>query len=110
MKLLLTYCRGWEELFTKCPENLNSLTAMKMYLYYKGLPVSTTYERCINTSIVFEEDAASWKDKLNRIHVLFGLFRCFFYRITSLYDLIEYGSTSSANGCTLKGFFRRART
>lgn len=49
--------RGWDELFTKCSENLNSLTAMKLSPYYK----------------VFEEDAASWEDKLNRIHVLFDV-------------------------------------
>ncbi|CAG8442752.1 1825_t:CDS:10 [Diversispora eburnea] len=49
--------KGWDELFTKCSENLNSLTAMKMSPYYKE----------------FEEDAASWEDKLNRVHVLFDV-------------------------------------
>ncbi|KAH8120470.1 dynein heavy chain protein 1 [Phellopilus nigrolimitatus] len=49
--------RGWDELFTKCSENLNSLSAMKLSPYYK----------------VFEEEAASWEDKLNRIHVLFDV-------------------------------------
>ncbi|CAG8458261.1 9384_t:CDS:2, partial [Cetraspora pellucida] len=49
--------KGWDELFTKCSENLNSLTAMKMSPYYKA----------------FEEDASSWEDKLNRVHVLFDV-------------------------------------
>ncbi|CAI2172645.1 16667_t:CDS:10, partial [Funneliformis geosporum] len=49
--------KGWDELFTKCSENLNSLTAMKMSPYYK----------------TFEEDASTWEDKLNRIHVLFDV-------------------------------------
>ncbi|KAI5123747.1 hypothetical protein M0805_000339 [Coniferiporia weirii] len=49
--------RGWDDLFTKCSENLNSLTAMKLSPYYK----------------VFEEEAASWEDKLNRVHVLFDV-------------------------------------
>jgi len=30
--------RGWDDLFTKCSENLNSLTAMKLSPYYKGDP------------------------------------------------------------------------
>ncbi|TFK76697.1 dynein heavy chain protein 1 [Pluteus cervinus] len=49
--------RGWDDLFTKCSENLNSLTAMKLSPYYK----------------VFEEEAGSWEEKLNRIHVLFDV-------------------------------------
>ncbi len=49
--------RGWDDLFTKCGENLNSLTAMKLSPYYK----------------VFEEDASAWEDRLNRIHVLFDV-------------------------------------
>ncbi|TDL28876.1 dynein heavy chain protein 1 [Rickenella mellea] len=49
--------RGWDDLFAKCSENLNSLVAMKLSPYYK----------------VFEEEAASWEDKLNRIHVLFDV-------------------------------------
>jgi len=32
----LTFCRGWDDLFNKCSENLNSLVAMKMSPYYKG--------------------------------------------------------------------------
>jgi hypothetical protein len=34
--------RGWDDLFTKCSENLNSLTAMKLSPYYKGEPPSIT--------------------------------------------------------------------
>jgi dynein heavy chain 1, cytosolic len=49
--------KGWDDLFTKCSENLNSLTAMKMSPYYK----------------TFEEDASTWEDKLNRVHVLFDV-------------------------------------
>ncbi|WWC73019.1 uncharacterized protein I206_106984 [Kwoniella pini CBS 10737] len=49
--------RGWDDLFNKCGEHLNSLTAMRMSPYYR----------------VFEEDAASWEEKLNRIHVLFDV-------------------------------------
>ncbi|KII86419.1 hypothetical protein PLICRDRAFT_44012 [Plicaturopsis crispa FD-325 SS-3] len=49
--------RAWDDLFNKCSENLNSLTAMKLSPYYK----------------VFEEEAGSWEEKLNRIHVLFDV-------------------------------------
>ena len=28
--------RGWDDLFNKCSENLNSLVAMKLSPYYKG--------------------------------------------------------------------------
>jgi len=49
--------KGWDDLFAKCGENLNSLTAMKFSPYYK----------------VFEEDATHWEDRLNRIHVTFDV-------------------------------------
>ncbi|KAF9438119.1 hypothetical protein BGZ76_009650 [Entomortierella beljakovae] len=49
--------RGWDDLFAKCSENLNFLSAMKLSPYYK----------------VFEEEAAGWEEKLNRIHVLFDV-------------------------------------
>ncbi|KAK8843995.1 hypothetical protein IAR55_006788 [Kwoniella newhampshirensis] len=49
--------RGWDDLFNKCGEHLNSLSAMRMSPYYR----------------VFEEEAASWEEKLNRIHVLFDV-------------------------------------
>ncbi|KAJ2451292.1 dynein heavy chain [Coemansia sp. RSA 2336] len=49
--------RGWDDLFAKCSEQLSALNAMKASPYYK----------------VFEEEAGSWEDKLNRIHVLFDV-------------------------------------
>lgn len=49
--------RGWDELFTKCSENINSLHAMKHSPYYK----------------VFEEESSVWEDRLNRVHVLFDI-------------------------------------
>lgn len=49
--------RGWDDLFTKCSENLNSLQAMRHSPYYKQ----------------FEDEASSWEDKLNRVHVLFDV-------------------------------------
>ena len=49
--------RGWDDLFTKCSENLNSLQAMRHSPYYKE----------------FEEDASSWEDKLSRVHILFDV-------------------------------------
>ena len=53
----LKLIRGWDDLFAKCSENLNSLQAMKHSPYYKE----------------FEEEAVSWEDKLNRVHVLFDV-------------------------------------
>lgn len=47
--------RGWDALFSKCSEHLSSLGAMKHSPYYR----------------VFEEEAAAWEEKLNRVHVLF---------------------------------------
>jgi dynein heavy chain 1 len=49
--------RGWDDLFAKCSENLNSLQAMRHSPYYKE----------------FEEEASTWEDKLNRVHVLFDI-------------------------------------
>ena len=49
--------RGWDDLFAKCSDNLNALQAMRHSPYYKE----------------FEEEASSWEDKLNRIHVLFDV-------------------------------------
>ncbi|KAI9896991.1 hypothetical protein N3K66_008013 [Trichothecium roseum] len=53
----LKLIRGWDDLFAKCSENLNSLQAMKHSPYYKE----------------FEEEAVAWEDKLNRVHVLFDV-------------------------------------
>ena len=49
--------RGWDDLFARCSDNLNSLQAMRHSPYYKE----------------FEEEASSWEDKLNRVHVLFDV-------------------------------------
>lgn len=49
--------RGWDDLFAKCSENLNSLQAMRHSPYYK----------------VFEEEASTWEERLNRVHVLFDV-------------------------------------
>ncbi|KAL8907361.1 MAG: hypothetical protein Q9207_001479 [Kuettlingeria erythrocarpa] len=49
--------RGWDDLFAKCSEHLNSLQAMRHSPYYKE----------------FEDDASNWEDKLNRVHVLFDV-------------------------------------
>lgn len=49
--------RGWDELFNKLKEHINSLTAMKLSPYYKE----------------FEEDAMSWEDRLNKINALFDV-------------------------------------
>ncbi|KAK5078141.1 dynein heavy chain [Lithohypha guttulata] len=53
----LRLIRGWDDLFTKCSENLNSLQAMRHSPYYKE----------------FEDEASTWEDKLNRVHVLFDV-------------------------------------
>ncbi|KAL8738025.1 MAG: hypothetical protein Q9181_001132 [Wetmoreana brouardii] len=49
--------RGWDDLFAKCSEHLNSLQAMRHSPYYKE----------------FEEDASTWEDRLNRVYVLFDV-------------------------------------
>lgn len=49
--------RGWDDLFAKCSEDLNSLQAMRHSPYYKE----------------FEEEASSWEERLNRVHVLFDV-------------------------------------
>ncbi|EGD96413.1 dynein heavy chain, partial [Trichophyton tonsurans CBS 112818] len=49
--------RGFDDLFAKCSENLNSLQAMRHSPYYKE----------------FEEEATTWEDKLTRVHVLFDV-------------------------------------
>ncbi|XP_078314970.1 cytoplasmic dynein 1 heavy chain 1-like isoform X1 [Crassostrea virginica] len=49
--------RGWDDLFTKVKEHINSVSAMKLSPYYKQ----------------FEEDALAWEDKLNRINALFDV-------------------------------------
>jgi len=49
--------RGWDDLFNKLAEHSSSLTAMKSSPYYK----------------VFEEEASSWDEKLNRIRDIFDV-------------------------------------
>nr|CAB3240292.1 cytoplasmic dynein 1 heavy chain 1 [Phallusia mammillata] len=49
--------RGWDDLFTKVKDHINSVTAMKLSPYYR----------------VFEEEASSWEEKLNRILALFDV-------------------------------------
>uniref|UniRef100_T1JGT9 Dynein heavy chain, cytoplasmic n=1 Tax=Strigamia maritima TaxID=126957 RepID=T1JGT9_STRMM len=49
--------RGWDDLFTKVKEHINSVAAMKLSPYYK----------------VFEEEALTWEEKLNRINALFDV-------------------------------------
>lgn len=49
--------KGWDDLFNKVKEHINSLQAMKMSPYYK----------------VFEEEAAAWDDKLNKINTVFDI-------------------------------------
>ncbi|VBB28797.1 unnamed protein product, partial [Acanthocheilonema viteae] len=49
--------RGWDDLFSKLKEHMNSLTAMKLSPYYKQ----------------FEEDALAWEEKLNKISALFDV-------------------------------------
>eukprot|EP00052_Salpingoeca_macrocollata_P029607 m.302067 g.302067 ORF g.302067 m.302067 type:complete len:4524 (+) comp22998_c0_seq7:51-13622(+) len=49
--------RGWDALFDKVKEHINSLAQMKMSHHYK----------------VFEEEANAWDDKLNRVNALFDV-------------------------------------
>ncbi|KAL3873221.1 hypothetical protein ACJMK2_036362 [Sinanodonta woodiana] len=49
--------RGWDDLFIKVKEHINSVSAMKLSPYYKQ----------------FEEDALAWEEKLNRINALFDV-------------------------------------
>ncbi|CAB0033630.1 unnamed protein product [Trichogramma brassicae] len=49
--------RGWDDLFNKVKEHINSVAAMKLSPYYK----------------VFEEETISWEEKLNRINALFDV-------------------------------------
>lgn len=49
--------RGWDDLFNKVKEHMNSLSAMKLSPYFKE----------------FEEEATGWEEKLNKINVLFDV-------------------------------------
>ncbi|XP_045114160.1 dynein heavy chain, cytoplasmic-like isoform X3 [Portunus trituberculatus] len=49
--------RGWDDLFNKVKEHINSVAAMKLSPYYRE----------------FEEEALTWEEKLNRINSLFDV-------------------------------------
>uniref|UniRef100_A0A7E4ZT92 Dynein heavy chain, cytoplasmic n=1 Tax=Panagrellus redivivus TaxID=6233 RepID=A0A7E4ZT92_PANRE len=49
--------RGWDDLFNKLKEHMNSLAAMKLSPYYKQ----------------FEDDALAWEDRLSKINALFDV-------------------------------------
>lgn len=49
--------RGWDDLFNRVKEHINSVTAMKLSPYFKQ----------------FEEEALTWEDRLNRINALFDV-------------------------------------
>ncbi|KAI8873838.1 hypothetical protein GQ42DRAFT_152391 [Ramicandelaber brevisporus] len=49
--------KGWDDLFAKCAEHVGALQQMRHSPYYKE----------------FEDEASSWEDKLNRVHVLFDV-------------------------------------
>ncbi|XP_071963522.1 cytoplasmic dynein 1 heavy chain 1-like [Antedon mediterranea] len=49
--------RGWDDLFNKVKEHINSVAAMKLSPYYK----------------VFEEESLQWEEKLNRINAIFDV-------------------------------------
>lgn len=79
--------RGWDDLFNKCSENLNSLVAMKMSPFYK----------------VFEEEASSWEDKLNRTHVLFDVW----VDVQRQWVYLEFVLLSQTNGSYSQLIFAR---
>jgi dynein heavy chain 1 len=49
--------KGWDDLFAKCSEHLNSLQMMRNSPYYRE----------------FQQEALSWEDRLNQVHVLFDV-------------------------------------
>lgn len=49
--------RGWDDLFNKVKDHINSISAMKLSPYYKE----------------FEEDSIAWEEKLNRVNALFDV-------------------------------------
>ncbi|XP_042240101.1 dynein heavy chain, cytoplasmic-like isoform X4 [Homarus americanus] len=49
--------RGWDDLFNKVKEHINSVAAMKLSPYYRE----------------FEEEALTWEEKLNRINAVFDV-------------------------------------
>lgn len=79
--------RGWDDLFNKVKEHINSVSAMKLSPYYKVNTITCPVKLILYIIIseypnpyalplfiqVFEEDALSWEDKLNRILALFDV-------------------------------------
>lgn len=79
--------RGWDDLFNKVKEHINSVSAMKLSPYYKVKQEAccAILKEYLNFLVlidvflfrlflqVFEEDALSWEDKLNRIMALFDV-------------------------------------
>lgn len=77
--------RGWDDLFNKVKEHINSVSAMKLSPYYKVTQIA--FFAIVQIGFhevnepfflfflpqVFEEDALSWEDKLNRIMALFDV-------------------------------------
>ncbi|XP_011404630.2 PREDICTED: cytoplasmic dynein 1 heavy chain 1-like [Amphimedon queenslandica] len=49
--------RGWDDLFTKVKEHINSVTAMKLSPFFK----------------VFEDEALAWEERLNKINAIFDV-------------------------------------
>lgn len=49
--------RGWDDLFNRVKEHINSISAMKLSPYYKE----------------FEEEALGWEEKLNKVNALFDV-------------------------------------
>lgn len=67
--------RGWDDLFNKLKEHMNSLAAMKLSPYYKvcRICIGRYLNRFSRILQQFEEDAIAWEDKLNRINALFDV-------------------------------------
>ena len=51
--------RNWDDIFTNCRDNINSLNSMSSSAYYK----------------IFEEDTKLWMDKLDRVYHIFVTWR-----------------------------------
>ena len=66
--------RGWDDLFNKLKENINQVAAMKLSPYYKVRIVRRWRILVLTMALqVFEEEAITWEDKLNRINALFDV-------------------------------------
>jgi dynein heavy chain 1 len=88
--------RGWDDLFAKCSEHLNSLQAMRHSPYYRE----------------FQQEASVWEDSLNQIHVLFDVWidvqRQWVYLegvFTGNADIKHLLKTESAHFRTINGRF-----